>query len=178
MTEKKPALGKKASETKDEKKVIEKLSPKKVEKKEVKAIGRKASVPSIKIEVKNVPDIVNYEKKKIEPQEKKETVSAKLPAKATGNIAKMDKLKSSLKKAVLETKEEVEPVLVAPEPTSSISSTQLELASTRRNIATVKKSNVAPGKASLDELFKSAVPQQEETPQPAPFFDVNKYLKG
>ena len=175
MSEKKAALGKKASESKDEKKVIEKVSPKK----EVKAaVGKKAAVPSIKIEVKNVPDIVNYEKKKVEPQEKKETSSAKLPVKTTGNIAKMDKLKSSLKKAVMETKEEVEPTLVAAEPASSISSTQLELASTRRNVATVKKSNVAPGKASLDELFKSATPQQEELPQPAPFFDVSKYLKG
>ena len=177
MADKKVALGKKASEIKQDPKKVEKVLSKKTEEKKAKpALGKKAALPVIKVEVKEVPAIAHFEKKEVI---KKDT-TAKLPAKPSGVADKMAKLKTSLKKVVHEAHEpddveEVKPLINDPSPSTSTSVTQLDIASTRRPVASVKKGPVAAGKVSFEELINSQAPAVQ-APQ-IPFFDVEKYLK-
>ena len=173
MADKKVALGKKAAEVKAELKKAEKVLPKKVEeKKSTLALGKKAAPTPIKVETKEVPEIKHYARKEAP---KKET-TAKLPVKPTGIADKMNKLKTSLKKVVHEAKEDkvIEEVAASPS-TQSTSVNQLDIASTRRPVTSIKKGPVAAGRASLEELLSSQ--QSPVVAAPIPFFDVEKHLK-
>ena len=182
MTEKKTiGLGKKASAV---------VAPKTVEKTTTTTtkvvqpepakkagIGKKAEEVSVKIEVKNVPAIVGYgDRSKDAPKAK---TTAKLPTKASGISSKMEKIKSSMIKAVAhpvkveEVKEKTE-AAVAEVKQEAVN--QLDIASTRRPVTAAKKAVVAAGKVSFEEIQKmnaSAAPASTAVP----FFDPTQYLK-
>ena len=178
MTEKKTVgLGKKASAEVAKKPEVPKLTPKKDESKATKAVAPKKPAPApIKVESKEVPPIAAYQEKpkpeKVLPKDSKTT--AKLPAKASGVADKMAKLRTSLKKVVTEHEEAPESFKEPEVIPSTISSTQLDLASTRRPVAAVKKGTVASGKIGFDEIFSKAAEPAPVTPA---FFDAAKFLK-
>ena len=173
-------LGKKSAVEPAKKPELPKAPLKKEEpKKSAKVgLGKKAAPVQMKIEVKEVPEIVSYkEKPKFEKAAAPEKHTAKLPGKSTGVADKMAKLKSTLKKVVAMPTEASEVKVEEPTaPASTISVTQLDMASTRRPAAAVKKGPVAPGKIGFEEIMSqnSAPVQQAVAPG---FFDAAKYLK-
>ena len=142
------------------------------------ALGKKANEVAVKIEVKNVPAIVGYGDRAKEVAKPSKT-TAKLPAKSSGVASKMDKIKSSLAKAVAhpakveEVKEK--PVAKAAEVKQEAVN-QLDIASTRRPVTAVKKAVIAAGKVSFEEIQQMQASTSTAKPA-APFFDPTNFLK-
>ena len=172
MTEKKTiGLGKKATEAKStEKPAVEKIVQK-------AGVGKKAEPVAVKIEVKTVPAIVGFgdrEKAKEAPAKADSKTTAKLPAKASGVASKLAKIQSEMKKVVAKPHVTEEVPVKAAEVTNA---NQLDIATTRRPVAAVKKATTAPGKISFDEVMQNQAAATSATPVKPPFFDFEKYLK-
>lgn len=164
-----------------------------------KKLGSKIT-PKIKIEVKEVPKIIphgGYTKEDVkeilenipgvtvvEPHESKPATksnTAKLPAKPTGSMARIDKVQSAIKQAIRAEGQhaEIPEAPGIPQVTGGVpiaeSVTHLEPAMVRKmQMPTKKTGTAAPGKVSFEEIMQA---RQTQAAPVAPLFDASKYLK-